>query len=236
MAFTHGKNAKLYMNGYNLTGYLDSIDSAGTNDVAEVSTFGTVQKPYVAGLEDGTLSMEGFFDGDITAAETAIFSAMGNSAVISWYPAGDTLGYAGFGMDADATAHSIRATLDGASRITAAAQSSTGMEHMISLHPLSTVVYSAAFTGTAVNTGGDSTAGGSAYLQVTTSASTAVVSIRHSDDNFGADDDELVAFTAASARTYERKTFTGAVKQYVRAYVEITASETITFNVGFNRT
>jgi hypothetical protein len=236
MAFTHGKNAKIYMNGYDLSPYMDSIDSGGTDDVAEVSTFGTVQKPYVAGLEDGTISMEGFFDGDTSSAETAIAAAMGNSAVITWYPAGDTVGYAGYGMDADVTAHSVRATLDSAVRLAAAAQSSTGMEHVISLHAMGKE-YSATITGTTVHdVTATSTSGGSAYIQVITADGTIAASIRHSTDNFAASNDELVAFTAVAAdRAYQRVTFTGDVRAYVRCIVAMTAGETCMYNIGFNR-
>lgn len=232
----HGKNAKIYANGYDLTTYLDSVDSPGTNDVAEISTFNAVQKAYIAGLEDATLSMEGFWDGDASAAETALSTALGNTAIITWYPAGDTVTYRGFGMDADVTARSIRSTLDGASRISAAAQSSSGLEAIISLHTLGTE-YSAAYTGTAYDYSAASTSGGSAYLQVVSATTTAAVSIRHSPySSFSADDTELCAFTAVTGgRTAQRVAFTGTVKQYVRVYANITASETITFNTGINR-
>ena len=232
----HGKDAKIYANGVDLSPFLDSIDNSGTSDVAEVSTFGTVQKPYIAGFGDGTMSMEGFYDGSVSAAETALATALGNTAVITWYPAGDAVANYGFGMEADGTAKSVRATLDGASRITAAMQSSTGMEPVICLHAMGKE-YSAVFTGTIFNFSAASTSGGSAYLQVISAVTTAALSIHQSQyASFSADDTELVAFTAVTGgRTAERKAITGAIKQYVRAYANITAGETVTFNIGIYR-
>jgi hypothetical protein len=61
------------------------------------------------------------------------------------------------------------------------------------------------------------------------------VSIRHSTDNFVADDTELVAFTAVTGATSERKEFSGAVKRYVRAIATLAGGESITFQLGFNR-
>jgi len=124
--------------------------------------------------------------------------------------------------------------LDNAARISAAVQSSTGQEAIVSLHAMGTE-YTAAFTGTTYDFSAASTSGGSAYIQVVSAATTAIISIRHSSDNFAADNDELVAFTAATGRIAERVTFTGAVKQYVRVIGDITASESITFCVGIHR-
>jgi len=126
-------------------------------------------------------------------------------------------------------------TKDDAARISAAAQTNTtGAESLVSLHAMGEKKDDN-WTGTTVNNGAASTNGGSAYLQVTAATGTVEVSIRHSSDNFDADDDELVAFTAVTGRFSERKTFTGAVKQYVRGIATIGDGEKITFNIGIHR-
>ena len=234
MGFTHGKDTKIYANGYILTDYLDSVDSSGTVDTAETTVFGKVQKQFIPGLKDATISMNGFHDGDSTAARTVFQNALASTAVITYWPKGDAVADYGYGAKGTDTAFNVTTTLDDAARITAAVQSSTGQEPLVSLHAMGTE-YSAAFTGTAYNYSAAATSGGSAYLQVVSAAGTVTVSIRHSTDNFAASNDELVAFTAVTARTTERVVFTGAVRQYVRADVSMTAGETITFNVGIYR-
>jgi hypothetical protein len=232
--FTHGKDTKIYTNGYTLTEYLDSVDASGSVEVADTTTFNNIQRKFVAGLGDATISMQGFFDGDSTAVSTVFQSALASTAIVTYWPRGDTVPNYGFGYDGDQSAFNVSTTLDNAARVTAAVQSSNGQEPLISLHAMS-AEYSAAFTGTTYNYSAASTSGGSAYMQVISAATTAIISIRHSSDNFAADNDELVAFSAATGRKAERVTFSGAVKQYVRVIGNITAGETITFNIGIYR-
>ena len=56
MAFSHGTSARLFSRGYNLSGYLKSINAGGsvTPEDATVLTSGR-DKSYLPGLRDGTL-------------------------------------------------------------------------------------------------------------------------------------------------------------------------------------
>jgi hypothetical protein len=133
------------------------------------------------------------------------------------------------------TAYSTTGTVDGACRISAAVQSSdTAAERVISLHELGAQA-AENWTGSTLNSGAASAAGGSAYLHASAATGTIEVSIHHSNDNFAADDDELVAFTAVAGEISQRVAFTGAVKQYIRGVATIGAAETITFQLGFHR-
>jgi len=235
MAFSHGKSTKVYVNGYDLTLFLQSISPQLNADTAEVSTFGLTHKKFVPGMKDATLQAEGFFDGAAASADVILTAALAGSGRWTWYPAGDAAAASGYGAESLVSAFNSMTTKDDAARISAAAQTNTtGAESVVSLHAMGAEEESN-WTGTTVNNGAASANGGSAYLQVTAATGTIEVSIRHSSDNFAADDDELVAFTAVTGRVSERKTFTGAVKQYVRGIAAIGGGETITFNIGIHR-
>lgn len=235
MAKVHGKNTKVFFNSHDLTDYFDNANPAINADTAEVSTFGSDSKKYIPGLKDATLSLEGFFDGSAAAVDAVMEDAFGSDGnEVSVYPEGDVAGKAGYAMQAVETAYSTTETIDGACRISAAVQSSgTAAERVISLHAHG--AETANWTGTAQNNGAASAAGGSAYLHVTTVTGTIEVKIQHSSDNFAADTEDLVSFTAVTGATSERVTFTGAVKQYIRGTATIAGGETITFQLGFHR-
>jgi hypothetical protein len=123
MAFTHGKAAVLYLGGitaaHSVTAYCDSIDCGFTDDVAEVSVFGTVQKPYVAGLRDGTMTIEGPW---CSAAETIIAALRGTSAEFNYGPVGSASTSVRWTGSAICTNYSVRADLSGAVRFSATFQ------------------------------------------------------------------------------------------------------------------
>lgn len=62
MAFVHGKDAAVSVDGDMLTGFLDSADLSFSQDTAETSTMGTEYKTYIAGMKDATLSISGRYD------------------------------------------------------------------------------------------------------------------------------------------------------------------------------
>jgi hypothetical protein len=123
MAFTHGKNAVFYLGGitaaHSITAYCDSIDCNLTDDVAEVSVFGTVQKPYVAGLRDGTISLSGPW---CSAAETIIAATRGVSAEFNYGPTGSASTTVRWAGSAICTSYSVRTDLSGAGRFDATLQ------------------------------------------------------------------------------------------------------------------
>jgi hypothetical protein len=231
----HGKKTKVFFNSYDLTEYFDNANPSINADTAEVSTFGSTSKKYIAGLKDATLSLEGFFDGSAAAVDEVMEAAFGSEGnEVSVYPEGDVAGKAGYAMQAIETAYSPTETVDGACRISAAVQSSgTGAERVISLHALGEEDDD--WTSSVLDNGASSSDGGSAYLHVTDATGTVEVKIQHSSDDFSSDTTDLASFAAVSGATSERVSFTGSVKRYVRAVATIAGGETITFQLGFHR-
>jgi hypothetical protein len=61
----HGKNGYLTLNSQNVSGFLDNKGLDKTNDVLEVTTFGSNSKSYINGLQDATFSLSGNWDATI---------------------------------------------------------------------------------------------------------------------------------------------------------------------------
>jgi hypothetical protein len=234
MAFGHGKNTDVYCNGYDLTDYLNSIETSKTCDTAETTCFGSTSKSYLAGVNDATLSGEGLYDGDSDAVDEVLESALAAEySEWCWYPQGDTYGSYGYGMTTINTNYTANSTIDDACKISVEGQSNVGAERILSLVALAQKTET--YTGTTNNNGAATTDGGSAYLQVTQATGTIEVQIMHSTDNFAANNVELVAFTAVTDVTSERIAIDGTINQYVRAFATLVGGESITLNVGLHR-
>jgi hypothetical protein len=170
----------------------------------------------------------------MAAVDVILQAALGSESVEwTWYPENDIYGNSGYALLACQNAYSVTSTKDDAARISVGAQSNVGLERVISLHALD--AETASWTGTVLNNGTATSNGGAAYLQVTAATGTVEVSIRHSTDNFAADDTELCAFTAVTGITSQRVAFTGTVKKYVRGIATLAGGESITFNLAISR-
>jgi hypothetical protein len=145
------------------------------------------------------------------------------------------VGTFGYGMIAANTSVDVGAPVDDIATISINAQSNVGLEPIINLAFGSVAVSG---TGTIVDYGAATAAGGSAYMQcIALNAGTLDLSIRHSTDNFAGDDTELVAFTQiAGGGVGERVTFAGTVKRYVRAKWVLAGGATLAiFEVAYYR-
>ena len=61
MAFVHGKGTKVFIDATEFSSYLNNVDVTKTADVAETTNFGSSGvKTYIAGEDDGTISLSGF--------------------------------------------------------------------------------------------------------------------------------------------------------------------------------
>lgn len=234
MPFGHGKNTNVYINGYDLTAFLNSFEASGTADTAETTTFSKNSKTYVPGNKDATLQAEGFFDGGADAVDEVLSTALAASANanIVYFPQGDAAGKYGYGFSTIETSYAVQSTVDDACKIVLAAQSVVGLERVVSLHALGAEADSD-WTGSVVDNGAVTTNGGSAYLQVIASTGIIEVKVQHSADNLIWGD--LASFTAVTGRTSERVTFSGTVNRYVRGTATIASGESITFNLSIHR-
>lgn len=62
MAFTHGKDTKVWVATYDLTPYLTGSTVAEMTETGETTGYGADDKTYVVGLSDATIDLEGLFN------------------------------------------------------------------------------------------------------------------------------------------------------------------------------
>jgi hypothetical protein len=69
MAIVHGRESRLYVNGYDLSDYATSVTAGADVDAAETSVLTAAAKTFIPGTAGGTLSAEGRAAFGITPAE-----------------------------------------------------------------------------------------------------------------------------------------------------------------------
>jgi len=215
--FSHGKDASVLSNGYDLSAYVNSVTVSGEAEVAEVTTLGLDDKTYIGGLRDATLSTEGFYAGGTGDIDEVLEARLGTETVWTVVMQADAVGALAYGARVIDTSYEVGAELGGAVAVTIEGQVTGGREAGRVLHALG----SETATGNSASVdNSDSTANGlAAYLHVTAASGTTPtldVKVQHSaDDSTWAD---LATFTqVTSANGYERIAVTGTVNRYIRA-------------------
>lgn len=232
MAFIHGKSATVLVNAYDLSAYLNSIDSVSTADTAEVSTFGVSSKAYVAGMRDATVSLGGFYDGGAGAVDAVLSAAIASTSLVTVCPQGAAaIGNRAQLMQSIETSYGVSATVGDAVTVSMEGQVTEGMTYGVVLADLT------ARTATGNTTSQDNSASSAngyvAHLHCTAFAGTNItIKIQHSADNSTWVD--LVSFTQLTATGSERKTATGTVNRYLRVNIAGTFTSA-TFAVALAR-
>jgi hypothetical protein len=215
-SFTHGKDALVLSNGYDVSGFLSSVTLAGEADVAEVSTLGNDDKAYIPGLRDATISVEGFYSGASGQIDELLEARLGTTTTWTVVFTPDAEGALAYGVRAVDTSYEIGAEIGGAVSISAEGQVTEGREAARVLHPL--VLETTSDVGGGVDNTGSSPGGLAGYLHVTDvdgTLPTLDVKIQHSVDNSTWVD--LATFTQVTTpNSYERVAVTGTVNRYLR--------------------
>lgn len=238
MAFMHGKNTGVLVDGANLTPYFNEASASVDVETAETTTFGNNDKTYIIGLADGTMSVSGMFDGDTGAVDETIEAALGAEApgYTTIAPEGLTLGKASYSCQARKTSYEISSPVGDVVATSLSIQADGGIDRGLLLAAASAVTSSG--TGTAQDNGASSANGGVGYLHVTTNTrnGSTTFKVQHSADNITFAD--LITFTAVSSSTTgsEKIAVTGTVNQYVRAsHAPGGSTGSVTYSMAFAR-
>ena len=235
--FTHGKNAKVLMGGYDLSAYFNKVQNKGTAETAEVTTLGATSKSYIPGLKDSTLTVDGFWSGEVGGIDPYMSSVVGGTGIWTVVFATDAIGARGYGASVIDTAYEVGAEIGGAVSITAEGQATVGPEPVVVLNPLS--AKTATGTGTQVDNTTSTANGSASYLHVTavggSSSPSLAVKVQHSADA-STWADLAVFTTVTTANASERIASTGTVNRYLRASYTITGtSPSFTFHLSTAR-
>jgi hypothetical protein len=166
VAATAGKDAALYVNGYDLSTQFRQGAVTGTADVEDSTTWGSDSHTYVETLLDSSGAFSGFFAGGAGSVDEVLEAALDSATapVACWFPAGDTaVGDRGYGIVASETAYEISDEVEGLAAVTSELQGN-GWYPVVSLAPKAT--RSSTYTGAAHDGGAASSNGGMAFLEV----------------------------------------------------------------------
>lgn len=81
MAKYHGRHTRVYVDGYDISGFTNKIDMEQGADLVDVSCFTDDKKNYVTGLFDSQFSQEGFFEDTPTSGGHAVLASRLNTSV-----------------------------------------------------------------------------------------------------------------------------------------------------------
>ena len=81
MAKYHGRHMRVYVDGYDISGYTNNLSVNTGADVVDVSGFSDGKKNYVVGLFDSQVEHDGFFDDTATVGGHAVLNQRLGSAV-----------------------------------------------------------------------------------------------------------------------------------------------------------
>lgn len=186
--FTHGSNADLFASGFDITRMFRSVDAERKQDVSDVTCFNDTAKRFQVGLVDGMLSAAGIYDASAPAAPPDADSVLRTALdavqpLISYCPEGAVIGKPVEGLAGPQTKYSIESPIADITAVTIEAVSAHGLERMVSLHDMvSMVAGTTLFAG--VDNGVLTTGGLVSYLHVASvTAGNIVVKVQHSVDN-----------------------------------------------------
>lgn len=239
MAFIHGKKTAVLYNGSNLSPFFNEASMSQDVETAETTAFGNDAKTYITGLQDGTMSMSGMFDGSTGAIDEVLTTTLGAESpdVATIVPGGMTAaGVATFSAEVRETSYEISSPVSDVVAANLEVQATGGIDRGVLLTGGSVV--SASATTTAVDNGSSTSNGGVGYLHVTANDRDGSTTLKVQDSSDNVTFADLVTFTSvsASAVSGQKVTVTGAVDQYVRAeVVPAGSSGSITYTMAFAR-
>lgn len=239
MAFGHGKDTAVYLNGRNMSPYLQKLEVDMSAAAEDSTCFGKSFATIQPGLKSGSISAKGLFDGATSAVDQIFEAARGAATAALWtaWVIGETaVGAIGYAMRARGTQYRTSSPVAGLVASEAAGQADDDLERVKSLHPLA--AETAAGNGTTLDDTVQTTTGAAAYLHVTGFTGTSITVVIQDSAN-GTDWAAVtgLAFTAATAAGTSERVATAAtatIRRYVRAVWTGTITSA-TFSVAFAR-
>ena len=76
MAFVHGKETGVLVDGTDLSAYFNQMQATRTVATAPVHTFGSDDEQYISGLEAGSVAMDGYYDGTAAAVDAILAATL----------------------------------------------------------------------------------------------------------------------------------------------------------------
>jgi hypothetical protein len=239
MAFIHGKDTQVLLDGKNISAWLNAADLNVEVEAAEATTFSKSWKVFHPGMASSIFESGGFYDTDMINIPTALETRV--DSVLSWMPGIIAHGDPVRMMAALHSTYKESAAVGGMSLFswTVTGDDTLGIGH--NLHPLAAETTTANGTAYPPSGGAQTLLGAVGHLHVTAVAGSGppTLTVKFQDaTTFGGAYTDITggAFTVTSAVGAQRLVIPGTIRQYVRAIWTITGgSPSFTFAVAFAR-
>lgn len=216
--FRHGKRTAVFLNGTDMSPFLNEATTTQEMETAETTTFGDNDKTYIIGLADGTISCSGLFDSTAGASDDVLNGLIGeedNSITVC--PEGATAGRRAVLANGQLTSYEVSSPVSDVVSISAEIQADGGLYHGVVL--AGNLSASATSQTTAIDNTVATSNGALCSLHLTSNThdGTAIVKVQHSADNISFVDLVTFSTVSASATAGETVTANGTVNRYLRA-------------------
>lgn len=233
MAIKAAKNARIYVSGYDLSGFANRIALALPRDYEDCTCFGDDGHKWAPILENNSLTFEAFYTGEAAGEVTERLNAYrGNTAAlvsIIMGTAQEAKAIAGDGLYQND--YPIEVPVEGLIKTTGSFNFDQRATGGYLLQPKATKTSDG--NGDVVDDGASSSDGCEAYLHVFACGADDDLIVKVQTDTtvgFGSPTD-LITFTTATGVTAEKKSTSGAVERYVRVSWSGTPTYSATFAV-----
>lgn len=230
LAATHGKNGRVFVDGYDISAYLKSFNLDYSCDLAEIPGFSYNSKKYIVGLQDAQASGDGVWDGGTTAIDAILDGVKSSESIWSYYPGGYANGEPGYGFKALRTAYGVQVSKDEAVNFSVAAQCSEYQERIKSIGGLTTLSVTGNSAVLDLGASGAGSNGATIYFHAIARSGTILLQVDHSTNNSVWS--KLTDLVNVSAIGAQRVTVAGTVNRYIRIATTLDGGESITFLGG----
>lgn len=239
MSVSHGRKAALLYDSFDITGFIKELNSAHEVEASENTTMGKDSKTYLAGLNDATASVSGYYDnadGSANEIEADINASSGPYPITASRDglADGTPVQLLFGVP---TMFEVNSVVSDVVEVSGEFQSSDGADYGHLLEGKQTISSATTIESDAIDNGGSSSGGGVAHLHVTANAhdDDLDVIVEHSADDVTYATLATFATVATTSLESQRVAVTGTVNQYVRASATGAGSGAAVYTVAFAR-
>lgn len=237
-SFKHGRNAELWLNGVDVSGYFEAATWNVKMETAKATTFKAAWKSFIAGDAYAWLTANGYYDsGDADKVRDTLQAAVGQ---LTYLPAGGVaIGDLARLLNINSSAYQNTSRIKDAVGMAWTAQATApvgigNVLHVMQSEALGTITG----TGSDLGTGVLSTTGAVAHLHVTAVSSAVASSFKLQDSTTlgGAYTDIASgAFVNVTAVGSQRLVIPGTIRGFVRA-VAVIGPATTTYAIAAART
>lgn len=237
MTFYDAKEGRVCVNERHISAYINGWEVAAQRALSPVTTILDTGTRWTPGLASGKVSLTGPSDGTAGTLHTEAIAADGvdNSLLWSVWPSGLLLGYPAIMCASDLNSYKITSKVGQAVAMSIDAEPDDGVDIGVQLHALG--AETADVNSTSVDNAASTANGGVVMLHVTaySGLTNAVIKVQHSTDNSVWAD--LATLTTVTAVTSQRSLVAAGttVNRYVRSFLDVTGTGSVTFALGFAR-